>query len=184
MNPDLDKETTLKCRQIFFDDLLAEWALPPEPIDDVMGQSVYALTPDKPEAPGAVAINSPERGILAQSFARPETWGNGVSFAYSIYMAGDWLRFGVLLLGDGAALEAFEGNRQSQLDVEFVWDRPSDKIRRRANALLMEWRFVEPDFYTNFAIRERFVRLARHLHFRLGQTVFESRVSSLTDSEW
>jgi len=175
MTMELNKDTLLAIRRAFFNDLLDEWSREPEAIDTVMGQADYALKPDAPSASGAVTINSPERGILAQSFSRPVHWGSGVDFIYSVFMAGDWLRFGVLLRGSQEALALFDHNGQSQLDVEYVWDRPSDKVRRRADALLMEWRFVEPDFYANYAVRERFVRVARHLHFRLGQAIAEAR---------
>ena len=57
------------------------------------------------------------------------------------------------------------------LSVEKIWDRSCDNQVRDAAGLLLEWRFNEPDFYKEFTVRERFIIIARHLHFRLGRII-------------
>ena len=91
-------------------------------------------------------------------------------FFYSILQAGDWLRFGILIRGDQRSHNVLNSKRQ--MELERIWDRPADAISRGPDVLLIEWRFIEPDFYNNYAIQERFTQIARHLHFCLGKAIY------------
>lgn len=101
--------------------------------------------------------------------SKGESENRTLRFFYSILQAGDWLRFGILIRGDQRAHDLL--NPRRQMDLERVWDRPADVVSRGPDGLLIEWRFVEPDFYNNYAIQERFTQIARHLHFRLGWAI-------------
>lgn len=160
-------------RKEFFNKLLEEWSRPPENIDEVMGQSAYFIAPD--EGARSVAINDPEHGILVRSFSPPTAWGKDIQFFYSIWMAGDWLRFGVLIQGDPKLLATFSSRNECTEGLERVWDR-SATIMSREGGLLVEWRLEDRDFYDDYLLEDRYVQIARHLHFQLGHSIHEAFV--------
>lgn len=161
----------------FFNELLEEWSRPPELIDDVMGQSEFFLTPDfaseRKSDPNTIFIKDVPRGLLACSItpARSINPQKGVRLVYSLMQAGDWIRFGFLLQGDPKLVVDYQQHHEHLLSIERVWDRQCDYQYRDGGGLLVEWRFKEPSFYTNYIYRERFKILVRHLHFRLGRSV-------------
>jgi hypothetical protein len=173
----LTQDQVLSVRKDFFSRLEREWTRPPERIDQIMGQSQYYIAPEPLEGhaemnPGGERVFDPEHGLLLRSFLVSANDGQSsrtLRFFYSILQAGDWLRFGILIRGDQQAHELLNAKRQ--MDLERVWDRSADIVQRGPDSQLVEWRFVEPDFYHNFAIQERFAQVARHLHFRLGWAI-------------
>lgn len=185
---ELTPEKVHKVRRAFFERLENEWSRAPERIDSVMGQAQYYVAPEEIHSgpsTGGERICDVEHGLLLRSFlvssernssspystapAGKKEKERTLRFFYSILQAGDWLRFGILIRGDQSAHDLINARRQ--MDLERVWDRSADIVQRGADSLLIEWRFVEPDFYHNFAIQERFVQVARHLHFRLGWAI-------------
>lgn len=171
-------------RDHFFNDVLKEWSREPSPIDHVMGQAGFFMLPDfasnKKDDPLTIMIKDVQNGVLAVSVTPKESKypnAGGIRIVYSIMQAGDWLRFGFLLQGDPKLLMIYQKHHDHLLNVESIWDRPCDYQFRDSGGMLIEWRFCEPDFYSNFAIRERFKIIIRHLHFRLGKNI----VSLLTD---
>lgn len=167
--PIVSQDEILQARSAFFHDLVAEWLRPAEHIDQIMGQSDCLLVEDDRYP----TINDPRRGLLAKPFRAPGAWGDCPSVIYSILHAGDWLRFGIMLSGSARAMSALQSNPEWALDMEKMWDRQADHSRRGDN-LLIEWRFEEPNFYSGYIIRDRFVQMARHLHFQLGRAIASS----------
>lgn len=165
----IDRDHVLAVRQTFFDALVEEWTRLPEAIDALMGQSEHFMVPD----PDQKKIEDAARGVLAMSFVAPPSWRVPLKFSYSILHAGDWMRFGLLLSGDARALSLFQKDQSRTLDIEGVWDRPAHQTIREGGFML-EWRFDEPDFYVQYPIRERFIQMARHLHFQVGRAVREA----------
>jgi hypothetical protein len=165
------KRFILDVRQQFFSDLLHEWSRPPEHIDEIMGQVSYFIAPST--GLKSVYLNDPAKGLLMQSFAPPESWGKKMQFIYSIWMAGDWIRYGVLLQGDAKILSTFTSNHEHTEDLERVWDRPA-AFSSREGGLLMEWRFEDPNFYDDYIFADRYLQIARHLHFQLGHSIHEA----------
>jgi hypothetical protein len=163
------KDSILAVRQDFFDALLREWSRPPDKIDELMGHAEFFMCPAK----NREIIRDDHAGILFQEFAPPPSWGETVQFSYSVLHAGDWLRFGILLSGAPLGLSRFAEDQNTTLDIEKIWDRPADQSLREGG-LLLEWRFVEPNFYQDYAIQERFIQMARHLHFQIGRSVHAS----------
>lgn len=165
------KRFILDVRKQFFIDLLNEWSRPPEHIDEVMGQVAYFIAPSSGNK--SIYLNDPERGLLMQSFSPPESWGKKMQFIYSIWMAGDWIRYGVLLQGDAKILSSFSSNNEHTEALERVWDRPAE-FSSREGGLLMEWRFDDPHFYDDYLVADRYLQVARHLHFVLGHSIHEA----------
>lgn len=175
----------LSIRDQFFDSLLHEWSRPPEDIDVLMGQDNCFYPADfikknvtsvKTETLDPIMIKDIKNGLLAVSITPDFNKGyltdkGNVRWVYSILQAGDWLRYGLLIQGDPKKIFEYEQNHEYMASVESIWDRPCDHQIRDTAGLLLEWRFQEPDFYTNFVIRERFLIIARHLHFRLGRLI-------------
>lgn len=164
-------------RTMFFRDLLLAWANPPNMIDQIMGQDRTYIAPDfathRHDHPKTVKIFDVVNGVLAVSVTPPVSdldKGN-LRWTYSIWQAGDWLRFGVLIQGETRYLVEFDNQHDNLLGMERVWDRNADFLARGPNGLLLEWRFKQPDLYTDFIVRERFVMVARHLHFRLSSMI-------------
>ena len=160
-------------REQFFSHLVEEWSRPPENIDEVMGQSDYFIAPD--EGKRSVSINDPARGLLVRSFSPPEGWGKNIQFFYSIWMAGDWIRYGVLIQGDTKLLATFSSRNECTESLERVWDRPAT-MTSREGGLLIEWRFEDKDFYDDYLSEDRYLQVARHLHFQLGHSIHEAFV--------
>ena len=167
------KEQIVAVRREFFNDLLTEWSNAPQEIDEVMGQSDYFILPD--EGRGSIAINDPERGMLVQSFTPPEAWGKKMQFIYSVWLAGDWIRYGILIQADPKLLSIFSSHNESTESLERVWDRPASFISREGG-LLMEWRFEDPSFYDDYLLSDRYLKIARHLHFQIGHSIHEAFV--------
>jgi hypothetical protein len=121
----------------------------------------------------SIYVNDVPRGLLAASVTPEQSLDvpYGLRWVYSIMQAGDWLRFGVMIQGAPQALIRFEQYHENVLAVERIWDRSCDYQLRDSSGLLLEWRFSEPDFYKEFVIRERFLIMARHMHFRLGKVL-------------
>ena len=172
------KQTILQFRDEFFNDLLEEWSRPPEAIDRLMGQSDSFFLPDFKNAqlknnPETVMIKDIRQGLLAVSVTPPQAqFGSGsIRWVYSILQAGDWLRYGILVQGDPKLILQYERHHDHVLSIERIWDRQCDYQFRDSGGLLLEWRFHEPDFYTEYKYRERFKIIARHLHFRLGKII-------------
>lgn len=165
------KENIVAVRRELFSCLLNEWTRPPEKIDEVMGQSEYFIEPDK--GPKSIYINDPERGLLVQSFRPPEVWGNKVQFSYSVLVAGNWVRFGVLIQGDAKLVSSFASSSKCTEGLERVWDRPATFMTREGG-LLMEWQFDEPLLYDDYVVADRYIQVARHLHFQLGVAIHEA----------
>jgi len=174
----INQHEVLEVREKFFKWIQEEWERAPERIDNIMGQQSYYIPPEEiietPSGLGSTAgesIMDTRRGLLLRSFlAESRQMFNGkpkktMRFFYSIFQAGDWIRFGILIRGEH---QYHERLFQEIKELEKVWDRPADVVRRGSDGMLIEWRFIEPDFYENYAIQERFIHLARHLHFRLG----------------
>lgn len=188
---DEQKKTVHAVRSEFFGALLQEWSRPPEAVDELMGQTDCFYLPDfavkeHSSSPKTIMINDVERGLLACSVTPPDENGNpsDTRWVYSIMQAGDWLRYGVLIQGPPRRIFNYTQHQEYVLSVEKIWDRPCDNQVRDAAGLLLEWRFNEPDFYREFAVRERFTIIARHLHFRLGriiQTVVQQEDGGLND---
>jgi hypothetical protein len=171
------QESVLTIREDFFHGLLTEWSRPVEDIDRIMGQDDGFFVPDfvtnRKEQPSAIYLNDVPRGLLAASVTPEQSVGvpQGLRWVYSIMQAGDWLRFGVMIQSAPQALMRYELYHENVLSVERIWDRSCDYQLRDASGLLLEWRFCEPDFYKEFVIRERFLIMARHMHFRLGKVL-------------
>lgn len=167
-----------KVRNEFFDALIEEWTRHPEEVDKLMGQEDCFYLPDfKSKLPNRpqkeVMIKDVERGLLAVSVTPTDEHGNpqDTRWVYSIMQAGDWLRYGVLIQGPPRKIISYAQHQEYTLSIEKIWDRPCDNQLRDAAGLLLEWRFEEPTFYDQFVCRERFIIIARHLHFRLGRIV-------------
>ena len=197
LNPDLDpltsgmdedaqnqrKEEGVRRTQVhsvranFFRDLLLAWANPPSSIDQIMGQDRTYIAPDfathRHDHPKTVKIFDVGSGVLAASVTPPvsDLDKGHLRWTYSIWQAGDWLRFGVLIQGETRYLVAFDNEHDNVLGMERIWDRNADFMVRGPHGLLVEWRFKQPDLYDDFMIRERFVLVARHLHFRLSAMI-------------
>lgn len=164
--PPLTKERVLAVRAEFFNALVQQWTRSPERIDQIMGQSECFVPADDPET-GGVEVFDAENGLLVRSVTPPNQGDEPYRFLYSILHAGDWLHFGILFQGSPQWLQAFDLQHREELAEDRIWDRPADQLTRDGGGILLEWRFVEPDFYSNYAVRERFIQIARHLHFRL-----------------
>ena len=169
------KDQIVEVRRAFFDNLSREWSRPPENIDEVMGQSSYFIPPDEGES--SISINDPERGLLVRSFSPPEAWGKKIQFFYSIWMAGDWIRYGILVQGDPRLLATFAKKNMYVETLERVWDKPATHMSREGG-LLMEWRFDDPGFYDDYVLEDRYLQIARHLHFQLGTAIHEAFAES------
>lgn len=188
---DEQKRIVHSVRNDFFGALLKEWSRPPEAVDELMGQTDCFYLPDfavknRQGAFKTIMINDVERGLLACSVTPTDENGDPTDtrWVYSIMQAGDWLRYGVLIQGPPRRIFNYTQHQEYVLSVEKIWDRPCDNQVRDAAGLLLEWRFNEPDFYKEFAVRERFTIIARHLHFRLGriiQTVVQQEEGDLDD---
>ena len=165
------REQILAVRGEFFQALQVAWSAPPNAVDDVMGQSSYFIQPETGD--DAVAICDTESGVLAQSFSPPKLWGRDLKFIYSIWMAGDWLRFGVLIQGDPRLVSRFSSSNECTEGLERVWDRPATYMSRDGG-LLMEWRFEDAKFYDDFLIEDRYAKIVRHLHFQIGHSIHEA----------
>lgn len=172
------KELIHKVRNEFFDALIEEWTRHPEEVDKLMGQEDCFYLPDfKSKLANLpqkeVMIKDVERGLLAVSVTPTDEHGNpqDTRWVYSIMQAGDWLRYGVLIQGPARKIYSYAQHQEYTLSIEKIWDRPCDNQLRDAAGLLLEWRFEEPTFYDQFVCRERFIIIARHLHFRLGRIV-------------
>lgn len=176
------KELVHAVRADFFKSLLQEWSRPPEEVDELMGQTDCFYLPDFARSDlisqssshsKIIMINDVERGLLACSVTPTDENGNPseMRWVYSIMQAGDWLRYGVLIQGPPRRIFNYTQHQEYVLSVEKIWDRPCDNQVRDAAGLLLEWRFNEPEFYKEFAVRERFIIIARHLHFRLGRII-------------
>lgn len=170
-NRKLRKQHIIEVRKELFGNLLNEWSRPPERIDDIMGQSEYFIEPDTGAA--ATTINDAERGLLVQSFSPPEVWGKKVQFFYSVLVAGNWMRFGVLIQGDAKLISSFASSNKCTESLERVWDRPATFIAREGG-LLMEWRFDDQNLYDDYVVADRYIQVARHLHFQLGVAIHEA----------
>ena len=164
-------------RESFFRDLLLAWANPPNLIDQVMGQDRSYIPPDfathRHDHPKTIKTFDIQNGVLAASVTpQVSDLDKGhLRWTYSIWQAGDWIRFGVLIQGETRYLVAFDSEHDNVLGLERVWDCNADFMSRGPNGLLVEWRFKQPDFYDEFTVRERFVMVARHLHFRLSSMI-------------
>lgn len=167
--PIVSQDEIFQARAEFFQALEREWNRRAEPIDELMGQSEFLLVEDG----GYPSVNDPQRGLLARAFRAPPAWGDSPNVVYTIMHAGDWLRFGIMLSGSARAMSSLQSNSEWALDMEKMWDRQADHSSR-GNNLLIEWRFEEPHFYSGHIIRDRFVRMARHLHFQLGRAIATS----------
>lgn len=174
---DAQKRDMLAIRERFFNELLEQWSHPPQPIDKIMGQEEFYLRPDfvsdRKDDPNTVMLKDVERGVLGVSVTPPgsEYPHKGIRLVYSIMQAGDWIRFGFLVQGDPKLVLQYQQHHDHLLIVESIWDRECDYQFRDGGGMLIEWRFKEPDFYTNEVVRERFRLIARHLHFRLGRSI-------------
>lgn len=174
------RDHIIAVRKEMFDRLLEEWSRQPEEIDDMMGQSEYFIPPDEKGSPGSTSIFDPERGILAQSFTPPAAWGRNVRFSYSLFIAGNWVRFGVLLYGDAKLVSSFKSRNECVGGLERVWDNPA-MFMVREGGLLMEWRFSDEQLYDDYVLIDRYVQIARHLHFQLGVAIHEAFFGSAFD---
>lgn len=164
------KAELLKVREEFFNQLTHEWSRPPEYIDEVMGHDITFMPIDTYQ-PYAINISDPEHGFLVRSLTlRDMPKGRHFRLLYSIFQAGDWIRYGIIFQGDPRSLMRFEASEAALLE-DRIWDAPPDRFMRENSGILLEWRFTEPDFYTNYVIRDRFYQISRHLHFRLCQAV-------------
>lgn len=164
-------------RDEFFNALLGEWTRPAEPIDRMMEQDDALFVPDHAAGlghdPKTIFVRDVPRGLLAVSVTPPMSRGipNGLRWVYSIMQAGDWIRFGVMIQGAPQVLLRYEQHHDNILAMERIWDRQCDYQFRDSAGLLLEWRFSEPGFYDSFVVRERFIIMARHMHFRLGKVL-------------
>jgi len=164
-------------REAFFRDLLLAWATPPNLIDQVMGQDRSYILPDfathRHDHPKTIKAFDIKNGVLAASVTPPvsDLEKGHLRWTYSIWQAGDWIRFGVLIQGETRYLLAFDNQHDNVLGLERIWDCNADFMTRGPHGLLVEWRFNQPDFYDEFIVRERFVMVARHLHFRLSSMI-------------
>ena len=174
------KAQLLEVRREFFNQLIEEWSRPPGYVDEVLGQDMTFVPVDQPQQGFSIDINEPERGVLVRSLTlRDMPKGRHFRLLYSILQAGDWIRYGIIFQGDVRSLMRFEASEQALLE-DRIWDVPPDRFMRENSGILLEWRFSEPDFYTNYIIRDRFYQISRHLHFRLCQAVQIFK----TDAEW
>lgn len=166
------KENVHSVRLDFFNSLLSEWSRAPAEIDLLMNQEDSYFKPDfashLKDDPGTILIKDVDKGILACSVT-PNQEDSPLRWVYSILQAGDWLRYGLLIQGPPKLILQYERHHDNILGIEKIWDRNCEYQFRDAGGLLLEWRFEEPDFYTNYACRERFVIIARHLHLRIGK---------------
>lgn len=169
----LTKEQVHQQRAGFFDALIEEWTRPVEHIDALMGHAESFFPLDSAEV--GLRINDVQHGLLVASATPPDSWGDMPRIIYSIVHAGDWLKFGFLVKGSAEALAIFNRSQDELMGVEKLWDRTPDIQAREGGGLLVEWRFVEPDFYENFAIQERFIQISRHVHMRICKALFDSR---------
>jgi len=171
MGKSVSKEQLLEVRKEFFDRLTEEWSRPPEYIDELMGQDTSFLPIDNIDHPGSVVLNEPERGFLVRSITlRNMPKGRHFRLLYSIFQAGDWIRYGVIFQGDVRSLMRFEASQAALLE-DRIWDCPPELFTRENSGVLLEWRFIEPDFYENYVIRDRFYQISRHMHFRMCQAI-------------
>lgn len=175
---ELDRRTYVYgIREAFFRDLLLAWANPPHLIDQVMGQDRSYIPPDfathRHDHPKTIKAFDIQNGVLAASVTPQvaDLEKGHLRWTYSIWQAGDWLRFGVLIQGETRYLVAFDNEHDNVLGLERIWDCNADFMSRGPNGLLVEWRFKQPDFYDDFTVRERFIMVARHLHFRLSAMI-------------
>ena len=149
-------------REDFFDFITKNLMKDPSEIDEIMGQNKYFCAP-KLESDSY--INDPENGVLYFKF-EPSFFGHKFDFGYSIFNPGDWLWIGVLFNNENET-----NNIMTTVDncreIDAVWDRTPENNVRDGNSILMEWRFHEPDLYSNFLVQERFAFVIRHMHLRI-----------------
>lgn len=182
------KELVYGVRETFFRDLLNAWATPPTLIDEIMEQANTYMPPDyathKCDDPQTIKIFDVKQGLLVASVTpKYEHLKHGnLRWVYSIWQAGDWIRFGVLIQGTPEYITAFDNEHDNVLGLERIWDCTADFLNRAGKSLLVEWRFNESDFYENFEVRERFILVAKHLHFRLS-SMFHDLIKRLSEAE-
>lgn len=173
------KNKVLSVRKSFFNSLKDAWSRKPEEVDRLMKQEDCFYLPDylrskeEQEKLDVVIIENLNQGILAVSVTPVKENGqlSDIRWIYSIMQAGDWFRFGVLIQGPAKKVIQYAQNQNYMLSIEKIWDSKCDHQVRDSAGLLLEWRFVTPDFYDNFVCRERFLIIARHLHFRIGRII-------------
>jgi hypothetical protein len=170
----LSKSHIHATREHFFDALIDEWSRPAGKIDLLMGEADSFFPIDQP--PLGHRIKDVAHGALVASATPPLAWGDQPQLIYSVFQAGDWLRISLILRGTPAAMLLFSQNQDELAGIERLFDRQAEVEVRQNAGLLVEWRFIEPDFYENYAIQERFIQVARHMHLRLCRILSASRI--------
>lgn len=158
---EITKEHVVQVKKDFFEEITQILSIPPTEIDKIMEHDKFYFPPvlTNPKS----YINDPDKGVLYFHF-NLNFFNQKAVFAYSIFLTGDWIRIGILLFNQEIQTAH---NADSQREIDFIWDRTPDLLWRGEGKMLIEWRFEEKDFYSNYAIRDRFILQMRHLHFRI-----------------
>jgi hypothetical protein len=160
----LTKESLLKNRKEFFENILKEISKKPGKIDSLLKQEQYFFEIDDEdtfydETTGDLIITT--KGTF---FNKPFTT------LYSFWQIGDTLKIGVTILNAELSL-AITSDQHNEIYT--VW---GDKVvpemeLLQAGLRFFTWSFNCPDLYLDYKQQEKFILGARHMHFRIMRII-------------
>lgn len=155
----MDKETLIKMRTEFFENILEHIQRPPARIDMVLQQDQFFMPVDKEKSfydasAGDLAI------CIAGKFYEKE-----FNVYYSFWQLSDMMRIGVAIYDDELQ-GAFASDAHNE--VFYIWGMKNDpRVDVSHGCVFYDWEFHVPDLYQSYQNQEKFILGARHMHFRV-----------------
>jgi hypothetical protein len=155
----MDKETLIKLRTEFFENILEHIQRPPARIDMVLQQDQFFMPVDKEKSfydasAGDLAI------CIAGNFYEKE-----FNVYYSFWQLSDMMRIGVAIYDDELQ-GAFASDAHNE--VFYIWGMKNDpRVDVSHGCVFYDWEFHVPELYQSYQNQEKFILGARHMHFRV-----------------
>ena len=177
----VDKKILWAKREEFFNDIIHYLQQKPLPIDYLLNQANYYLSPDMNNS-----ISNSEYGDMAIC-VNGEFFGKQFKVYYTVWQLSDVLRIGVNI-ADEDLQTAFSTDNNNE--IFYIWGHKNDpKINILNECIFYDWEFEVPQLYESYREQEKFILGMRHMHFRVLRVIHDACQSlaaynseSLTDS--
>ncbi len=160
----MNKETLVKLRTEFFNNILSSIKLKPSKVDQLLKQDKFFILPDTEKS-----VFSPETGDLALYF-KGEFHDMKFEFFYSIWQIGNLLKVGIAIFDNLES--AFSDDTHNELYL--IWGKKHQvNIDFARECSFYDWEFDATNIYKNYQEQERFIFGIRHMHFRVLRIIHD-----------
>lgn len=163
------KNEVLTKRKEFFDNIVAILSKEPVPIDRLLNQEKYYVSPNKNKT-----VLDEETGDLA-IFINSDFFGKDFSICYTFWQYGETFKIGITIQTPELAMAI---PRDVKNEIYTLWhintdNKTNPNFETVDNINFAKWEFNCKNLLSSYLIQENFIIGIRHMHFRIMRMIYD-----------